>query len=161
MKLHKYTVEELKEACRTSGSKRQVLIKLNIKAAGGNYETLKKAIEYFEIDVTHFHGKGWNKGDHSGILKKHRRPLEECLKDGVRVQSHRLKKRLIQAGLKEHKCESCGITEWLGELAPIELDHINGKRNDNRIENLRILCPNCHAQTPTYRGKNKNRKQNP
>jgi hypothetical protein len=157
MKLFKYTVEELKEACRTSGSLRQVLIKLNVKAAGGNYETLKKAIEYFKIDVTHFHGKGWNKGDHSGLLKKNRPfiPLDEILVDGRSYPSYKLKNRLLTNGLKEHKCEMCGITEWNGEKAPIELDHINGKRNDNRIENLRILCPNCHAQTPTYRGKNK------
>ena len=157
MKLFKYTAEELKEACRTSGSMRQVLIKLNVKAAGGNYETLKKAIEYFKIDVSHFHGQGWNKGDHSDILRKNRTfiPLEEILVDGRVYQSYKLKKRLIKAGLKDHKCEMCGITEWLGKKTPIELDHINGKRDDNRIENLRILCPNCHALTPTYRGKNK------
>ncbi|UCG93282.1 MAG: HNH endonuclease, partial [candidate division WOR-3 bacterium] len=155
MKLRKYSVADLKEACRTSGSLRQVLNKLNVKAAGGNYETLKKAIEHYDIDISHFHGKGWNKGDHSGILKSHRRTLDEVLKDGVRVSSYRLKNRLIKAGIKEHKCEMCGITEWLGNKTPIELDHINGKRNDNRIENLRILCPNCHALTPTYRGKNK------
>lgn len=53
-----------------------------------------------------------------------------------------------------HKCESCNLEEWLGNKIPLELDHINGVNNDNRIENLRILCPNCHALTPTYRGKN-------
>jgi heterodisulfide reductase subunit B len=58
-------------------------------------------------------------------------------------------------GLKEHKCECCGIIEWNGKPAPIELDHINGNRRDNSLDNLRVLCPNCHAQTDTYRGKNK------
>lgn len=157
MKLHKYTIEELREACRTSASMRQVLIKLNVKAAGGNYATLKKAIEYFEVDVEHFLGKGWNTGDRSGILRKSRKtiPLEDILQNKVCYQSHKLKLRLIKAGLKTHQCESCGITEWLGNKAPIELDHINGDRMDNRLENLRVVCPNCHAQTPTYRGKNK------
>jgi 5-methylcytosine-specific restriction endonuclease McrA len=66
---------------------------------------------------------------------------------------------LINEGIKEHKCELCGITEWNGKPAPIELDHINGKHTDNRIENLRILCPNCHAQTPTWRKSKSSLKQ--
>ena len=66
-----------------------------------------------------------------------------------------LKKRLIKNGIKEHKCESCGLFEWNEKPIPIELNHINGINNDNRIENIQLLCPNCHAQTPNYRGKNK------
>jgi 5-methylcytosine-specific restriction endonuclease McrA len=64
---------------------------------------------------------------------------------------------LYRSGIKERKCEAplCGFTEWLGRAAPLELDHINSKPHDNRLENLRILCPNCHAQTGTYRAKNK------
>ena len=61
--------------------------------------------------------------------------------------------------MKEHKCESCGISEWLGKPLSLELDYINGDRYDNRLQNLRILCPNCHAQTDTYRGKNKGKQQ--
>jgi hypothetical protein len=159
MKLHKYTLEELKEAVATSYSKRQTLIKLGVVPAGGNYATLGKALEHFEIDSSHFRGQGWNRGDHSGVLKKNRkgRSLDEILRENVRCQSYKLKKRLIREGIKEHKCEMCGITEWNGQPTPTELDHINGVRDDNRIENIRILCPNCHAQTPTYRGKNKKR----
>jgi 5-methylcytosine-specific restriction endonuclease McrA len=63
-------------------------------------------------------------------------------------------KRLFDSNLKEHKCEHCGKTEWLGYSIPLELHHINGIHTDNRIENLRVLCPNCHALTDNYRGKN-------
>ena len=157
MKLHKYTIEELREAVRTSGSIRQALKKLNVKAAGGNYATFKKAVKHYEIDTSHFHGKVWNKGDHSGLCASWRKKikLEDILKEDSDYQSYKLKRRLLKEGLKERKCEQCGITEWNGQPAPIELDHINGVKTDNRLENLRILCPNCHAQTKTYRGKNK------
>ena len=65
-----------------------------------------------------------------------------------------LKKRLFKEGVKEQKCECCGISEWLGKPIALELHHINGVHNDNRIENLQILCPNCHSQTNNYCGKN-------
>lgn len=66
--------------------------------------------------------------------------------------------RLFEEGLKEKKCEICSITEWMGQPAPLELDHIDGEHYNNEFENLRILCPNCHALTPTNSGKNRNKK---
>jgi len=148
---HTYTEEELREAVKNSGSFRQVLQKLNITAAGGNYETTKKRINFYGIDTSHFHGQLWNKGKKLPPKK----PIENYLKEGKLVSSNSLRKRLINEGIKNHQCECCGIKEWNGKPAPLELDHINGNRYDNRLENLRILCPNCHAQTDTYRGKNK------
>jgi hypothetical protein len=74
--------------------------------------------------------------------------------DGIHIQSHRLKIKLIRDGVKEHKCEICNNSEWMGLPIPIELDHINGDHYDNRLCNIRIVCPNCHAQTPTHAGKN-------
>ena len=148
---HSYSEQELRDVVKVSGSLRQVLQKLNIVAAGGNYETTKKRISDYGIDTSHFHGQKWNKGKTIGP----KRSVEEYLIEGKLVQSHKLKLRLIAEGLKKHKCECCGITEWNGQPTPIELDHIDGNRYNNTIENLRILCPNCHAQTPTYRGKNK------
>jgi hypothetical protein len=148
---HSYSEQELRDAVKSSGSLRQVLQKLNIVAAGGNYETTKRRISRYGIDTSHFHGQLWSKGKSLGS----RRPIEEYLVEGKLVQSHKLKLRLISEGLKQHKCECCGITEWNGQPTPIELDHIDGNRYNNTIENLRILCPNCHAQTDTYRGKNK------
>jgi len=150
---HTYSEQDLRDAVKTSGSLRQVLQKLNIVAAGGNYETTKKRISHYGIDTSHFHGQLWNKGKTIGP----KRPIEEYLVNGKYIQSNSLKKRLISEGIKEHKCECCGITEWNGQPTPIELDHIDGNRYNNVIENLRILCPNCHAQTDTYCGKNKSK----
>jgi len=70
------------------------------------------------------------------------------------VPTNELKMRLIRERLKQARCEACGRDRWNGTHIPLELDHINGRRDDNRLDNLRILCPNCHAQTPTYRGRN-------
>lgn len=81
-------------------------------------------------------------------------PLEELLKREKTSRQH-LKSRLKDADLLEQKCAICGITEWLNKELSLHLDHINGKKNDNKLENLRLLCPNCHSQTPTYGGKNK------
>jgi hypothetical protein len=157
MKLRKYTLEDLKSAIDSSFSARQVLEKLNVKAAGGNYETFHKAVKYFGLDISHFKGQGWNRGDKSGILKKYRKKysMEEILVENSNYQSFKLKNRLYQEGYKDKKCECCGIAEWLDKPLSLELDHINGNKRDNRLENLRILCPNCHSQTDTWRGKNK------
>ena len=146
-----YSEQELLEAVKTSTSIRQVLDKLNIVPAGGNYQTTNRRIQKLDIDTSHFTGQAWNRGKVIGP----KRPIEEYLKENSVVQSFRLKNRLLLEGIKQHKCECCGITEWNKKPAPLELDHINGNHHDNRLENLRILCPNCHAQTDTYRGKNK------
>jgi len=149
-----YTDEQFIEAVRTSTSIRQVLSKLNLKEAGGNYKVSQKRIKTLNLDDSHFTGQGHLKGKTHNWNKK---SLETLLVDDreYTYPSHKLKQRLIIEGLKQHKCECCGITEWMGQLTPIELDHINGIHTDNRLENLRLLCPNCHAQTETYRGKNK------
>jgi hypothetical protein len=151
MKLRKYSERELMEAVKTSASLAQTLKKLGVAPYGGNYEVLRKAIRHFKIDVSHFTGQLWNKGRTFGV--KH--PLEKYLSNELQIQSYKLKKRLLSEGVLDEKCSSCGKKEWLGQPIPLELDHINGKRQDNRLSNLRLLCPNCHALTPTYRGKNR------
>lgn len=151
-----YTIEELKIAVANSVSIASCLTKLGLAAKGGNYRTFKKLVEKYQIDTSHFKGQGHMKGKtHSYALK----PLEDVLQDNVHYSSHKLKLRLIKAGLKQYQCEKCLITNWMGQPAPLELDHKNGNHFDNRLENLRILCPNCHAQTEHYRGKAKKQKK--
>lgn len=85
-------------------------------------------------------------------------PMEDLLVAGRRTSRGHLKRRLIDGGLKEERCEQCGITEWLGKPLSVQLHHINGDGLDNRLENLSLLCANCHSQTDTYGGRNGHRR---
>ncbi len=151
MRQSKYTDIQLIDAVQSSFSIRQVLEKLGLAEAGGNYLIVKRRIQQLGITIEHFKGQGWKKGNPIPTVPA--KPLSEILQKGTDFQSFKLKKRLFAEGLKEKKCENCGNTEWLGQPIPLELDHVNGDKRDNSIENLRILCPNCHAMTETYRGK--------
>lgn len=138
----KYTKELLETIVRESNSWAIVCRKLGIKPATGSQTYIKKRVQIMGIKFSHFIGKQWNKGRAFGpkrILKYF------LIKDGPFINSHFLKLRLIKEGVKENKCEWCGLSEWLEEELPLELDHINSDHNDNRLENLKILCPNCHA----------------
>jgi hypothetical protein len=151
MKLHKYTEGQLRKAVESSASLRQVLIKLNVAPYGGNYAVLNKAIEHFQLNTTHFSGQAWSKG--KSLPSK--RTLEEYLENRKPIQSYKLKNRLLEEGIFKRQCLNCRRTEWGDQPIPLELDHIDGNNKNNRLENLRLLCPNCHALTPTYRSKNR------
>jgi len=84
--------------------------------------------------------------------------MEEYLNNSRPIQTYKLKRRLMREGLFEHKCYSCGRRVWNGQPIPLELEHVNGNPHDNSLNNLTMLCPNCHALTATYRGKNKKSK---
>jgi 5-methylcytosine-specific restriction endonuclease McrA len=120
-----------------------------------NRRRVHRAILQLGVPTEHFTGRAGS----SETRRHHRRvPLRSYLRRGTRVQGPVLRARLIEEGLKEHRCEACRRTTWRGRPIPLELDHVDGDRNDNRLENLRLLCPNCHALTPTYRGRNIGRK---
>jgi DNA-binding CsgD family transcriptional regulator len=82
-------------------------------------------------------------------------PVLEYLVRDRRVNRTHLKGRLLAAGLKQNRCERCGIEDWLGKPLAMALHHVNGEGTDNRLENLMMLCPNCHAQTPNFSGRNR------
>lgn len=151
-----YTKEFLAEIVKECGSYRQVLNKLGLKEAGGNYQNIKTRIKNFEIDTSHFHGQAWSKGKVWSKQKDLSQKLVEhsTYSSGLPISSYVLKKQLLKLNYKDHICENCNNSEWMGKEIPLELHHINGNRFDNRIENLKMLCPNCHALTDNYRAKN-------
>jgi hypothetical protein len=146
------TDDQVAEAVKGSRSLAQVLVKLGFRPAGSRQAALKERIQELQLDTSHFMGQGWRKGKAGPVVPA--RPLVEILVEGRFVRTNGLKWRLIREGVKKPICESCRRSEWSGRPIPLELDHINGRRDDNRLENLRVLCPNCHAQTDTYRGRN-------
>ena len=145
--------ELLTQAVARCSSVRQVLAVLELKESGGNYLTCKRYIQLYSLDTSHFTGRLWSKG--KKISRKPVFELSEILVKNGTFQSHKLKKRLFAASLKRPVCEECG---WNRKSADgrilVELDHINGESTDNRLENLRILCPNCHSLKHTHRGSN-------
>ena len=147
--MKRYTDKDIIEATASSSSYAQVIKKLGRKPAGGNYVVVKRHIQRLQLDVSHFSGKIWNKGGSFPSL-----PVTDYLvHGGKKITSHKLKNKLLTSGLKQHMCEKCGNTEWLKQPIPLELHHIDGDHINNTIENLILICPNCHTFTPNYRGK--------
>ena len=153
-KKRKWTDAQFIDAVNSSLSYAQVLEKLGLKIAGSNYDSVKRKIKELNLDTSHMTGKAWNQGERFIIIKP-AEPLSKVLVEhSTYTNSNSLRKRLLKEGIKEYKCECCNRTEWLGKPIKLELHHINGVKDDLRIENLQILCPNCHAYTDNYRGKN-------
>lgn len=142
----------LEEAIEKSNSSKEVLNYLGLRAAGGNYKMLKQYAEYFALDlpkpnfVTSFVGREVRPQLANEIV---------FIENSTYSNRTALKKRLYKMGFKE-ECSECGLgNEWNGKPITLQVDHINGIYNDNRLENLRIICPNCHTQTPSYAGRTK------
>lgn len=149
-----YDVEQLKNLVASSTTISEVCRGLKIKTTGGNFKTLHRRFEQHNIDISHFEGKSFKgvRREKTGVKKK---SLSDILIENSSYNRTHLKKRLVDEGVLKNECVKCGNNgEWLGEPISLQLDHINGVNNDNRLDNLRILCPNCHSQTSTYAGKN-------
>lgn len=150
MKKHTRPEQEIRNAVKNSRSKRQALIALGVAAQGGNYRVIDGWVKRYNIDTSHWLGQRWQSESFGPRLT-----LDDILVEGRHTNSSSLRLRLLKEKVFEAICVGCGLDKWLGDPIPLELDHVNGVHDDNRIENLRLLCPNCHALTPTYRGKNK------
>ncbi|WP_395296038.1 HNH endonuclease signature motif containing protein [Kitasatospora hibisci] len=152
-----YTKELLQEAVSASHSVAGVVRYLGQRQAGGTQAHIGRRIKAFGIDTSHFTGQAHNRGKTS----PRRLPPEEVLvqrpMEAKRIPGVRIRRALAALGRPEC-CEGCGTgSEWRGRPLTLEVDHINGDWSDNRPGNLRLLCPNCHAVTETYCGRNKNR----
>ena len=145
-----FTEPQLRTAVRLSSSWSETVRCLGLGVAGNNYKTVQKYVALWGIPTDHF--------DPYRSLREYnrqrRRPLEELLVEHSNYKRHSLKRRLFAEGLKERQCEMCGQGEdWNGRRMSLILDHVNGVPTDNRLENLRIVCPNCAATLDTHCGR--------
>ena len=144
----KVSDEQIIEVALNSQSATSAAAKLGIK-----YETYRVHAKRLGVFNTNQSGKGTNKPKEDGSGKISLTDIFEG--KHPQYQSNKLRKRLFLEKIKEEKCELCGLTEWFGKKLSLEVDHKDGNRYNHSLSNLQILCPNCHSQTDTYRGKNK------
>jgi hypothetical protein len=148
----RYTNEQLIQAVKNSKSTANVCRILGIVPIGGNYKTINNKIKSLEINTDHFTRQGWNKGmkfPGKGI------PLKQIMiKNSSYTNIPCLKRRILEVGLFKRECMKCKRITWNKKPIPLELHHKNGNHSDHRSKNIEILCPNCHAFTDNYRGRN-------
>lgn len=135
-----YSNNDLIEACKTSFSYAEVLRKLGLVVAGGNYKNLQRLIDKLCIDTSHMTHQAHNQG-------------KELVHFDNLIRPTSIKRRLIRE--RGYSCQMCGLDNWMDSPITLELDHIDGNNRNNSKENLRLLCPNCHSLTPTWRRRNK------
>jgi hypothetical protein len=142
-----WSEDDLRTAVSTSDSVSEVSRRLGYTPNGGVHRMLVARIRRLNLDTSHFTGMGWARGRR---LHGRTTPLSEVLVQGSTHSSSTLRRRLVAEGVLAARCAKCGMSEWRGQPLPLHLDHINGDHTDNRLENLRILCPNCHSITKTW-----------
>ena len=151
-KIYKLSDEQFVELLKKSSTISEVLFKLGYTVKGNSwgYSQVKRRMDDLNLDYSIFKGK-------SAVIKTNKLnnvKKEDILKENCKHQRTVLRRYVIKNNLIPYKCAICGCTEWQGKTLSLELDHINGINNDNRLENLRFLCPNCHSQTSTYGSRN-------
>lgn len=144
--------EDLQKIVYSCSTIREILNYFELQNKGCNYRSLKKRFEIDNIDRAHIaNGLAWAKGE---IIPRQKVSLETVLVENSSFNRGHLKKRLLNEGILKNVCAICGqLPEWNNKPLVLQLDHINGISDDNRLENLRILCPHCHSQTETFAGK--------
>lgn len=142
--------DSLRVAVANSITIAEVLRSLGLSVSPGNYPPVKRRIQELNLEVSHLKGKS------HGTSRVRKRSTEDLLKVGGTISSSKLKTRLLKEELLENRCYSCDLGPlWCEKPLSLQLHHVNGDPQDNRLENLRILCPNCHTQTSTFTGRNK------
>jgi 5-methylcytosine-specific restriction endonuclease McrA len=140
-RIGKLTKDQLQEVANRVESLAGLIREMGYKKnAGGTYSVVKKYLQLHEVDTSHWKGQAWSK--------------DQRLKDWSNYAGHQtLKKHLISQ--RSHACESCGLAKWIAQPIPLEVHHRDGSRTNNAEENLQLLCPNCHAVTDTWKGRNR------
>lgn len=152
--MKKYNDADIIMAVQNSKTAKESLLRLGLVPAGGNYNTLRKAISRLKISTDHWDPNAGRITTLNRHSKQKRIPISDLLVENCKHSRSAVKRGLLRTKLIEYKCGICGISHWHGQKLSLHLDHINGNRTDNRLENLQLLCPNCHSLTPTYAGRN-------
>lgn len=158
--MRQYTKEWLQELCQDSYSYAEVLTKAGRKLGGGSQETLRNKIKEWNIDISHFTGQKWRESPHqqdnSKMRTREKYSLEEVFCKNSPVSQKVLRGYVERHHVLKYQCENCGCDgHWQNGIISLEIDHKDGDNTNNEINNLHYLCPNCHALTDTYRGRNK------
>jgi hypothetical protein len=146
-----YDKDYFQKLISESTSISEILRKLGVSDYGSNHSRLSEFLKNSDFDTTTLVGRKFKRCNDKEVPIHF---LSEILVKDRKLNTNSLRKRLIKEGVFENKCEKCGIETWMGEKIVFELHHINGDSTDNRLENLILLCPNCHSQTSNFRGKN-------
>lgn len=144
-------LDEFKELVKSSDTFTKILNIIGLQPKGGNINTLKRRFIEENINFDHIK-QGLNTNKNKKF--EYRKQLSDYFIKGKKIKGYRLKNRLFSENILKNQCNKCGILDiWEEEPITLQIDHINGDNEDNRIENLRILCPNCHSQTINYAGR--------
>lgn len=152
----KYTKELLSPIIAKSYTWREVCEHFGVNTHGGTQAHIKKRAIAFGIDFSHFKSRAWNKGMIRSEIRTTPNQVLTLRTSGRRRRGYMLTRCMQEMGV-EYCCAVCGLINWMGKSLIFDVDHINGDPLDDRLENLRFLCQNCHAQTPTYKSKNRGR----